>query len=162
MSTKQGVVEAGVPKGTVMSQVAGPWIRDSFRWQWKKKRSTHLYRGHIQVAPDPLRGETHTHTWLMADGTCYAILTAGVWEATSLTHRQVISAWCRKEPEACPQKTYRLLRFRSWRKAKRAFARLQLWFRDQTTVSLLCASFELHPLRHGLLPLSCRCRRRPV
>lgn len=80
-----------------MSQVAGPWIRDSFRWQWRKTRSTHLYRGHIRVASDPWRKKhTHTYSWLMADRTCYAILTAGVWEATLLTHRQVISIRCKK------------------------------------------------------------------
>lgn len=42
-------------------------------------------------------------------------------------------------------------------------ARLQLWFHDQETVSLLCASFKLHSFRHGLLTLPCRswcrCRR---
>lgn len=40
----------------------------------------------------------------MADGTCYAILTAGVWEATLLTHRQVISARCKEGTGSSPAK----------------------------------------------------------
>jgi len=56
--------ETGVPEGPVMSQVAGPWIRRSFRWQWRKTRRHVGIRG-TRVA-DPW-GKT---TRLMADRTC--------------------------------------------------------------------------------------------
>jgi len=64
----------------------------------------------------------------MADGTCYAILTAGVWEATPLTHRQVISARCRKEGTGNlpAEGINRLFRFSLRTKAKFVIARLQL------------------------------------
>lgn len=46
------------------------------------------------------------------------------------------------------------------KQSARLSVRHQLWFRDQATVSLLCASFEFYPLRYGLLtsPRCSRCR----
>jgi len=55
-----------------------------------------------------------------------AILAAGVWEAASLTHRQVIANRCRKEPEARPQKAVDVFRFPSRTKAKRVAVRQHL------------------------------------
>jgi len=56
-----------------------------------------------------------------------AILAAGVWEAATLTHRQVIANRCRKEPEARPQKAVvDVFRFSSRTKAKRVAVRQHL------------------------------------
>lgn len=156
------------PEGPVMSQAAGPWIRDSFLGDNGERGRGGAFapRAHDVCSArhdDPRRVSTHTH---VANGGWNLLRFWRQVSGKSLTHRQVISArYRRKEPEARPQKAKSAassFAFLCERKQSAAAdcssATLISWSGDRVVTSRILRTLSASPRLINFLPRRSRCR----